>query len=51
VQADEVSLGQRISLHDVFVGVLWFLPISVLVLVLLIFFPGIAELVPNLSRQ
>jgi len=47
VQSKDVNLGHRISLGDVFVGVLWFLPISILVLALLIFFPEIIEFLPD----
>lgn len=49
VQSSEVSLGQRITLGDVFVGVLWFLPVSILVLTLLIVFPDIVEFLPTQS--
>ena len=51
VQDDEVNLGHRISLADVFVGVLWFIPASVGVLVILILFPELAEWLPNAMRR
>lgn len=50
-QSSEVNLGQRIALKDVFVGVAWVLPVSIVVLALLIFFPEVAEIVPSTSRN
>ncbi|MGY1914143.1 TRAP transporter large permease [Blastococcus sp. SYSU DS0973] len=42
-QRPEVNLGKRITLGDVFIGVSWFIPISMAGLVLIIFFPGLIE--------
>lgn len=44
----DVNQGQRISLNDVFVSLLWFLPIAVLFLVLMIIFPQMTEWLPSL---
>lgn len=50
-QDPEVNQGQRISLGDVFTSLVWFLPISVLFLVLMIFFPEMTEWLPNLMES
>lgn len=50
-QTKDIGINEEIKLTDIFVGVLWFIPISVAVLVLLIFVPGITEVVPEMSRQ
>ncbi|WP_177242793.1 TRAP transporter large permease [Amycolatopsis marina] len=50
-QEPEVNLGHRITLSDVFVAVLWFLPASLAVLVLLILVPEIAEYIPALAER
>jgi len=42
-----VNLGQKVSLKDVFTGVGWLLPISVLVVALMIAFPDLATYIPN----
>jgi TRAP-type mannitol/chloroaromatic compound transport system permease large subunit len=36
-------MGQRISLSEIYAGIMWFLPISVVGLILMIFFPGFIE--------
>lgn len=46
-QLKEVNLGTRITLGQVFLGSAWFLPISVALLVLLIFAPEIATWLPE----
>lgn len=51
VQDPQVNLGQRVKLSDLFAGVLWFLPASVAVLILLIFVPELAEIIPNAANQ
>jgi C4-dicarboxylate transporter, DctM subunit len=51
VQDPEVNLGQRITLPDVFAGVLWFIPASIAVVVLLIFFPELVEIIPGAARS
>lgn len=50
-QDKAVNLGMSIPLRDVFVGVLWFLPMAALMLLVLIFAPQLVELVPNWSNQ
>ncbi|GAB3725902.1 TRAP transporter large permease [Nocardiopsis nanhaiensis] len=47
VQDPRVNLGTKISLKDVFTGVLWLIPVSVVVLLLLIAFPEIALWIPD----
>ena len=42
-----VNLGQKVSLKDVFTGVGWLLPISLLVVAVMIAFPGLATYIPN----
>lgn len=46
-QEPDVNLGHRIRLSDVFFGVLIFLPVTVLVLLMLIWFPQLAEWLPG----
>ena len=48
-QQPEVNLGHRISLLDVFKGVFWFVVVAIALVVFLIFFPGLALWLPNLS--
>lgn len=45
----EISQGRHVSLVDVFQSVVWFLPPAVIVLVLMILFPGIVTWLPELS--
>jgi tripartite ATP-independent transporter DctM subunit len=45
-QDKEVNLGQKITLKDIFTGVGWLLPVSVLVVLILIAFPGLATWLP-----
>lgn len=47
VQDPEVNLGRHISLGDVFIAVLLFLPVVIPILVLLIAFPEIATFLPD----
>lgn len=49
VQDPEVSLGRRISLGDVFVGVLLFVPLALILVLVLIFFPEVVDWLPSLS--
>lgn len=42
VRDPKVSLGQKITLNDVFAAVWWFMPMNIVICVLLIFFPEIA---------
>lgn len=43
----DVNLGQRIDLKDVFTGVLWVMPVAVLVTLILIFFPDLVTYIPD----
>ncbi|MDF1602230.1 TRAP transporter large permease [Nocardioides sp. YIM 152315] len=45
----EVNGGQRITLGDVFVAAGWFMPMALIVSLILIFFPGIATTIPELT--
>ncbi|GAA4517002.1 TRAP transporter large permease [Brevibacterium yomogidense] len=47
----EVNLGQTITLKDIFVSLLWFLPVAVLFLVLMIFVPEMTEWLPDLLER
>lgn len=47
VQNKDVNVGHKITLGQVFAGASWFLPISVVLLVMMIFFPEIATWLPN----
>lgn len=46
-QDKEVNLGQNISIKDVFTGVGWLLPVSVIVVAILIAFPELATWLPS----
>lgn len=46
----DVNQGIRITLNDVFVSIVWFMPIAVLFLVLLILWPELATWLPELSN-
>lgn len=48
VQDRAVNLGQRITLRDVMMPILWFLPLAMLFVVVLILMPQIALWLPNL---
>lgn len=50
VQDPDVNLGREISLKETFQGVLWLLPLTVLVLVLLILFPDFALWLPEAAN-
>ncbi|GAA2448870.1 TRAP transporter large permease [Actinomadura vinacea] len=45
----EVNRGQEIGLNDVFKAVWWFMPMAILVVLILIFFPEIATYIPELT--
>lgn len=47
VQDKEVNLGQTITLKDAFIGVTMLLPISLVVILVMIAFPGIATWIPS----
>ncbi|MGO1183299.1 MAG: TRAP transporter large permease [Micrococcaceae bacterium] len=44
----KVNHGQKISLGDIFIGISWFIPIVILILVLLIAFPEMVDILPAL---
>lgn len=46
----EVNLGHNITLGDIFTSLFWFLPIAVLFLLLMIFFPQMTEWLPALLQ-
>jgi C4-dicarboxylate transporter, DctM subunit len=46
-QRPEVNLGQTITLRDVFTSLTWFLPLVVVFLVAMIFFPAMATWLPS----
>lgn len=46
----DVNLGTRISLGDVFMSLLWFLPLSVVFLIVLILWPEMALWLPGISN-
>ena len=48
-QLREVNVGHTVTLIDVFKGVSWFIVVSLVVLVLMIFFPELATWLPGLS--
>ncbi len=50
-RSPEVNLGQEITLKDIFTSLLWFLPIAVLFLVLMILVPEMTEWLPDLLAQ
>lgn len=50
-QLKEVNVGRKITLGQVFMGSAWFLPISVALLVFMIFFPEITTWLPEQMTQ
>ena len=46
----DVNLGTRISLGDVFMSLLWFLPLSIVFLIVLILVPDLALWLPGISN-
>lgn len=50
-QLKEVNVGRRVTLGQVFMGSAWFLPISVALLILMVFFPEIATWLPEQMSQ
>lgn len=49
VKDPEVNQGQKISLRDIFMTMVWFLPMALLVVLVLIFWPEIATIIPQMS--
>lgn len=47
----EVNLGHTITLKDIFTSLLWFLPVAVLFLILMIAFPQMTEWLPDLLER
>lgn len=47
----EVNLGVTVTLRDIFVSLLWFLPVVVVFLVLLVAVPGMTEWLPDLISR
>ncbi len=50
VKDPEVNQGQSIRLSDIFWTMLWFLPMAILVVVVLIAWPELATIIPDLSN-
>ncbi|MGI8393130.1 TRAP transporter large permease [Leucobacter sp. W1038] len=50
-QLKDVNLGRRVTLGQVFMGAAWFLPISVGLLIFMVFFPEIATWLPSLMAE
>lgn len=50
-QSQDVNAGRKVTLGDVFAGASWFLPVSVALLVLMIFVPEIATWLPESMNQ
>ncbi|WP_349828249.1 TRAP transporter large permease [Brevibacterium litoralis] len=50
-QDPKVNVGHSISLRDVFTSLLWFLPIVVLFLALMIVWPEMTEILPNIMEN
>ena len=48
VKDSDVNLGHSITLRDIFVSLLWFLPVAVIFLILMIAVPGMTEWLPIL---
>lgn len=49
VREPEVNCGRAIGLKDIWVAALWYLPLALVVVVTLIFFPGIATWLPSVA--
>lgn len=45
----EINQGVKITLNDVFMSILWFLPFAIVFLIILIFWPEIATWLPSIS--
>ncbi|WP_350269065.1 TRAP transporter large permease [Brevibacterium sp. CBA3109] len=51
VKDSDVNLGHSITLRDIFVSLLWFLPVAVVFLVLMIAVPGMTEWLPDFIER
>lgn len=47
----EVNLGHHVSLRDIFISLLWFLPVVVVFLILMVAVPGMTEWLPALIER
>jgi C4-dicarboxylate transporter DctM subunit len=47
----EVNLGHTVSLRDIFISLLWFLPVGVIFLILMVAVPGMTEWLPDLIQR
>jgi C4-dicarboxylate transporter DctM subunit len=47
----EVNLGRTVSLRDIFISLLWFLPVGVIFLILMVAVPGMTEWLPDLIQR
>nr|WP_216629511.1 TRAP transporter large permease [Brevibacterium renqingii] len=47
----DVNLGHTVTLRDIFTSLLWFLPVAVVFLVLMIVAPGMTEWLPDLIER
>ncbi|UZD61145.1 TRAP transporter large permease [Brevibacterium sp. JSBI002] len=47
----EVNLGATVTLRDIFTSLLWFLPVAVVFLILMITVPGMTEWLPDLISR
>lgn len=48
-QEPEVNLGQEITMNDIFMSLVWFLPIAVAFVLLIIFVPEVVTYIPDLA--
>ncbi|SMX98448.1 TRAP transporter large permease [Brevibacterium antiquum] len=51
VKDKDVNLGANITLRDIFISLLWFLPVAVVFLVIMIAVPGMTEWLPDLISR
>ncbi|GAA1847384.1 TRAP transporter large permease [Brevibacterium marinum] len=51
VKDQNVNLGHTITLRDIFISLLWFLPVAVVFLVLMVAVPGMTEWLPDLIER
>jgi C4-dicarboxylate transporter DctM subunit len=51
VKNPDVNLGHTVTLRDIFISLLWFLPVVVIFLILMITVPGVTEWLPDLIER
>lgn len=51
VKNPDVNLGHTVTLRDIFISLLWFLPVVVIFLVLMVTVPGMTEWLPDLIER